>query len=68
MKNKRWSVLIPALALALCLALAGCGLEPFREEIKGSGVLRETRLPLAASANGYTLRIDGISTRELRGG
>ena len=45
MKYKRWS----ALALALCLALTlpACGLEPFREEVRGSGVIatREVALP-----------------------
>jgi len=52
-----------ALALALCLVLilAGCGLEPFREEVKGSGVLKQNEMPLPDIPGGYVLRMGGIN-------
>ena len=61
MKHIRWIAL--ALALCLALVLVSCGLMPFQEEIRGSGVLKKAELPLSAAAAGYALRIEGISVR-----
>ena len=57
MKNMRWFALV--LALCLALVLCSCGLQPFREEVRGSGVIvtREVALP----DSGVALRLDDIS-------
>jgi len=59
MKYKRWFAL--ALALCLALALSGCGfgLAPFREVVRGSGVVatREVALPDGP----ISLRLDEVS-------
>jgi len=56
MKYKR----LFALALALCLALtlAACGLEPFREEVRGSGVISSHEIALPGTE--VALRLDQI--------